>query len=329
MLYYYHTNYYKKLFTKYMFKKIIFLIFIFSIFSTFIIQEKSFAFSVGVGTCTWTSTTTTEYVVSSADLSGSLPLCFYDNNNTDRLTLWKDFANEDNNKICFSNTTAISGVWDYVGTSSAANSNCTTNRAASSTFPAGSSVAPNKINFPLVESDFTKTNGVWNKNQTFWIKDPTSNEKEAYYDLTLRPATITMTSNISGGNFRTTNGELNTVLGTPEANIPRNLKHGNTFNVSCTNTTDLWIESKSDTGSPTIPAANLGATITTSGNTKSISIRYDATTTNKTFQITCKNIGGHGGSGGNSVYTQFVTPKRFTVSYRNWTPTTTIPAKRV
>ena len=69
------------------FSKIIFLIFIFTIFTTFINQQKTNAFSVDTNTCVFTSTSSTSTVVSTADLTGTLPLCFYDVNNGDRLTL--------------------------------------------------------------------------------------------------------------------------------------------------------------------------------------------------------------------------------------------------
>ena len=86
------------------FSKIIFLIFIFTIFSTFINKQKTNAFSVDTNTCAFTSTSSTSTVVSTADLTGTLPLCFYDVNNGDRLTLFKDNVRDTNNTICFSNT---------------------------------------------------------------------------------------------------------------------------------------------------------------------------------------------------------------------------------
>ena len=58
------------------FSKILFLIFILTIFTTFINQQKTNAFSVDTNTCAFTSTSSTSTVVSTADLTGTLPLCF-------------------------------------------------------------------------------------------------------------------------------------------------------------------------------------------------------------------------------------------------------------
>jgi hypothetical protein len=50
--------------------------------------------------------------------------------------------------------------------------------------------------------------------------------------------------------------------------------------------------------------------------TTSNSYDYDYGNTNTAYTILCQNIGGHTVSG-NSVYTQFRTPKKFNVVYYN------------
>ena len=148
------------------------------------------------------------------------------------------------------------------------------------------------------------------------------------------PCTITMTSSINGTNATTTIGEQNISWGTglfanPGTTTPRQLKYGDTFIVSCTNTTDLWIQ---NTDKYTlVSASDLGASTSTNGNTKSISIPYNATTSNNTFQIVCSNIGGHDEKGtddngvehfgSNSVWTHFRTPKKWNVKFVNTNPT--------
>ena len=69
----------KKIFQK-PFSKIIFLIFIFSFIQIFLMKEKSYAFKVATTSpeCTATTTTQTLYVVSDADRTGTLPVCYSD-----------------------------------------------------------------------------------------------------------------------------------------------------------------------------------------------------------------------------------------------------------
>ena len=121
-------------------------------------------------TCNKTITYGKIYAVETAHLSGNLPVCFYDTNSADSLTLYKDDTGVASNKI-------------------------TIGARADDTYPAASAASPNKVSVPTTLS-MSDTNPIL---KPFFILDNNGGSNEASFRLTLLPAPITMTVKLDGG----------------------------------------------------------------------------------------------------------------------------------
>ena len=151
-----------------------------------------------------------------------MPLCFYDADTNNTLTLYKDDSSISTNKITGSNSDG--------------------------TYPAATAAAPNKVN---VSYTFPQTFNT-EQRKDFFILDNNSGQAGSSFRLTLLPATIGMTVSTSTAGYNY-NAVGTAITGSYNDTIlpyigPYQLKYGEQLNFSCDKTTRYGIYSDNKVG---------------------------------------------------------------------------------
>ena len=140
-----------------------------------------------------------------------MPLCFYDADTNNTLTLYKDDSSISTNKITGSNSDG--------------------------TYPAATAAAPNKVN---VSYTFPQTFNT-EQRKDFFILDNNSGQAGSSFRLTLLPATIGMTVSTSTAGTSYSSGGTN--ISSSYSSSYYQLKYNQQLNFSCDKTTKMAVYS--------------------------------------------------------------------------------------